>query len=35
VNGREYIVFCASAQAGLSPATQVKIEGEYIAFALK
>ena len=35
VNGREYIVFCASAQVGLTPATQVKIDGEYIAFALK
>ena len=35
VNGREYIVFCASAQAGLTPATQAKIEGEYIAFALQ
>jgi quinoprotein glucose dehydrogenase len=34
-NGREYIVFCASAQVGLTPATQVKIDGEYIAFALK
>ena len=35
VNGREYIVFCASAQAGLTPATQTNIDGEYIAFALK
>jgi glucose dehydrogenase len=35
VNGREYIVFCASAQVGLTPATQAKVEGEYIAFALK
>jgi quinoprotein glucose dehydrogenase len=35
VKGREYIVFCASAQAGLTPATQAKIDGEYIAFVLK
>ena len=32
--GREYIVFCASAQAGLTPATQTKITGAYVAFAL-
>jgi quinoprotein glucose dehydrogenase len=32
--GREYIVFCASAQAGLTPATQGKIHGAYVAFAL-
>jgi quinoprotein glucose dehydrogenase len=35
VKGREYIVFCASAQVGLTPATQARIDGEYIAFALK
>ena len=35
VDGREYIVFCASAQVGLTPATQMEIDGEYIAFALK
>ena len=34
VGGREYIVFCASAQAGLNPATQKPIQGAYIAFAL-
>lgn len=32
--GREYIVFCASAQAGLIPATQKPIQGAYVAFAL-
>jgi quinoprotein glucose dehydrogenase len=32
--GREYIVFCASAQAGLTPATQSPIQGAYVAFAL-
>jgi len=35
VNGREYIVFCAAAQAGLIPATQVPIHGGYVAFALR
>ena len=34
LNGRQYIVFCASAQAGLIPATQGKIRGAYVAFAL-
>ncbi|MGA3204135.1 MAG: pyrroloquinoline quinone-dependent dehydrogenase, partial [Bryobacteraceae bacterium] len=34
MNGREYIVFCASAQAGLTPATQSPIHGAYVAFAL-
>lgn len=34
VNGRQYVVFCASAQVGLTPATQVKINGAYVAFAL-
>jgi glucose dehydrogenase len=34
VQGRQYIVFCASAQAGLTPATQPKIQGAYVAFAL-
>jgi quinoprotein glucose dehydrogenase len=32
--GREFIVFCASAQAGLTPATQRRIAGAYVAFAL-
>jgi len=34
VDGRQYIVFCASAQVGITPATQVKIQGAYVAFAL-
>jgi glucose dehydrogenase len=34
IGGREYIVFCASAQAGLTPSTQAKIRGAYVAFAL-
>ncbi|MDQ6678525.1 MAG: PQQ-binding-like beta-propeller repeat protein, partial [Acidobacteriota bacterium] len=34
VAGREYVVFCASAQAGLVPAKQEKIRGAYVAFAL-
>ena len=34
IAGRQYIVFCASAQVGLTPATQVKIRGAYVAFAL-
>ncbi|HEY2018013.1 MAG TPA: PQQ-binding-like beta-propeller repeat protein, partial [Bryobacteraceae bacterium] len=34
VGGREYVVFCAAAQAGLTPATQEKILGSYVAFAL-
>jgi quinoprotein glucose dehydrogenase len=34
LKGREYIVFCAAAQAGLTPATQKPIQGSYIAFAL-
>jgi quinoprotein glucose dehydrogenase len=35
IGGRQYVVFCASAQVGLIPATQVKIRGSYVAFALK
>ncbi len=35
VGGREYIVFCAAAQAGLTRATQEKVHGAYIAFALR
>jgi quinoprotein glucose dehydrogenase len=35
IGGREFIVFCASAQVGLTPATQGKIAGAYVAFALK
>ncbi len=34
VAGREYIVFCAAAQAGLTTAMQDKVHGAYIAFAL-
>ncbi len=34
IHGRQYIVFCAAAQAGLTPATQVKLQGAYVAFAL-
>jgi quinoprotein glucose dehydrogenase len=34
VRGRQYIAFCAAAQVGLTPSTQVKIEGAYVAFAL-
>ena len=32
--GREFVVFCASAQAGLTPATEGKIRGAYVAFAM-
>jgi quinoprotein glucose dehydrogenase len=34
IRGRQFIVFCASAQVGLTPATQEKIRGAYVAFAL-
>lgn len=34
VDGRQYVLFCAAAQVGLTPATQVKIPGAYVAFAL-
>jgi glucose dehydrogenase len=34
IGGRQYVVFCASAQVGLTPATQTKISGAYVAFAL-
>jgi quinoprotein glucose dehydrogenase len=34
IGGREYLVFCAAAQVGLTPATQVRIAGAYVAFAL-
>lgn len=34
IGGRQHIVFCASAQAGLTPATQEPIRGAYVAFAL-
>jgi quinoprotein glucose dehydrogenase len=35
IGGRQFVVFCASAQVGLTPATQGKVSGAYIAFALK
>ena len=34
IGGREYIVYCAAAQAGLTPATRKPVSGAYIAFAL-
>ncbi len=34
LNGRQYLVFCAAAQEGLTPATQKPIQGSYVAFAL-
>jgi quinoprotein glucose dehydrogenase len=34
LGGRQYVVFCASAQVGLTPATQEPIRGAYVAFAL-
>ena len=34
VAGRQYVVFCSSAQIGLTLATQVQIRGAYVAFAL-
>jgi len=34
VGGRQYLAFCASAQAGLTPATLEPIRGAYVAFAL-
>jgi glucose dehydrogenase len=34
INGRQFVVFCAAAQVGLTPATQVPIRGAYVAFAL-
>jgi quinoprotein glucose dehydrogenase len=34
IRGRQYIVFCAAAQAGLTPSAQEKIPGAYVAFAL-
>jgi quinoprotein glucose dehydrogenase len=34
VDGRQYIVFCAAAQAGLTPSTQHRIQCAYVAFAL-
>jgi len=34
IGGKQYIVFCAAAQVGLTAATQVPIRGAYVAFAL-
>ncbi|MDQ6699135.1 MAG: PQQ-binding-like beta-propeller repeat protein, partial [Acidobacteriota bacterium] len=34
IDGRQFIAFCAAAQVGLTPATQSKIHGAYVAFAL-
>ena len=34
VGGREYLVVCAAAQSEVGPATQGKIRGAYVAFAL-
>ena len=34
IDGREFIVFCASAKAGLTPTTSATISGAYVAFAL-
>ena len=34
VAGRQFVVFCAAAQAGLTAATQGKVHGAYVAFAL-
>ena len=35
IGGKQYVVFCAAAQVGLTAATQVPIRGAYVAFALK
>ena len=34
VDGRQYILFCAAAQAGLTRESEEPIQGQYIAFAL-
>ncbi len=34
IGGRQFVVFCASAQVGLTPSTQGPINGAYVAFAL-
>ena len=34
VGGRQFIVFCAAAQAGITPATQAPVKGAYVAFVL-
>jgi quinoprotein glucose dehydrogenase len=35
IGGKQFVVFCAAAQVGLTAATQVPIRGAYVAFALK
>ena len=34
VGGRRYVLFCAAGQVGLTPDTEVTIDGAYVAFAL-
>jgi quinoprotein glucose dehydrogenase len=34
VGGRQFVVFCAAAQAGITSATQAPVKGAYVAFAL-
>lgn len=34
VAGRQYLLFCASAQKGLTPTTGIEIQGKYVALAL-
>jgi quinoprotein glucose dehydrogenase len=34
IGGRQYVVYCAASQAGLTRATEEKIQGAYIALAL-
>jgi quinoprotein glucose dehydrogenase len=34
IGGREYVVFCAAAQVGLTEKTQERIRGAYVAFGL-
>ena len=34
ISGRQFIVFCAAAQVGLTPAMTVPVNGSYVAFAL-
>ncbi|MEZ5365881.1 MAG: PQQ-binding-like beta-propeller repeat protein [Bryobacterales bacterium] len=34
VGGKQYLLFCAAAQAGLTPDTAEEIQGAYVAFSL-
>src|SRR5262245_45074040 len=34
IGGRQFILFCAAAQVGLTPGTTVPVNGSYVAFAL-